>query len=107
MITIEPAAMKALSALMQQKGVAGPLRIHLQSSGCCDPSLALSLDQIQEEDFQKQGEGLTFVISPDTLQLTGEVRIAYVEEEGKKGFVLTSQRPISEWEGFGLCSLNL
>jgi Fe-S cluster assembly iron-binding protein IscA len=107
MITLEPGAGQALRALLQEKGAAGPLRIHLQSSGCCDPSLSLSLDAQKEGDVLQEAEGVTFIISPETLQLTGEVRIAYVEEEGKKGFILTSQKPISEWEGFGLCSLNL
>jgi len=107
MVTLEPGAVQAIKAFLEEKGLERPLRIHLQSSGCCDPSLALSLDHIHETDILQNEHGLTFVISPETVQLVGEVTIAYVDELGRRGFVLTSRKPLSEWDGFGISTLSL
>jgi Fe-S cluster assembly iron-binding protein IscA len=107
MITLEAGAVRAIKAFLAEKGLERPLRIHLQSNGCCDPSLALSLDDIGPTDLiQKEGR-LTFVISPETVQLVGEVTIAYVNESGRQGFVLTSAKPLSEWDGFGVGTISL
>ena len=47
------------------------------------------------------------MISPDIHQTVGEVTIAFVDERDKKGFVITSSKPLSEWEGFGVCDIRI
>jgi len=84
-----------------------PIRIELNFSGCCDASLCLRVDTIQETDLTLESDGLTFVINPETYQLVGEVTIAYVDEMGRKGFVLTSSKPIGEWDGFGVTDIKI
>jgi Fe-S cluster assembly iron-binding protein IscA len=76
-------------------------------TGCCDATLGLRVDDICETDLSIDVEGLTFIMDPEVYRLAGGVTIAYVEEEGKRGFLLTSERPISEWEGLGASDIQL
>jgi Fe-S cluster assembly iron-binding protein IscA len=66
----------------------------------------LSADQIRESDLVQEVDELMFVISPETYQLLGEVTISYRDEPGRKGFVITSIKPVSEWEGFGVSNIK-
>jgi Fe-S cluster assembly iron-binding protein IscA len=106
MITLGPGAGEAIKSFLAEKRSEGPLRIELQSSGCCDPTLGLGLDDVRESDLVQKTDGLTFVMSPETGQLAGEVTISYVDEAGRKGFVITSSNPVSEWGGFGVCDIR-
>ena len=107
MVKLEPKAGQAIKTFFAEKEFQRPLRIQLQSSGCCDPSLCLSVDNIQKPDLIQEVEGLTFIMSPEIHELVGEVTIAFTDEIGRKGFVLTSSKPVSEWEGWGVSSINL
>jgi Fe-S cluster assembly iron-binding protein IscA len=107
MVKLETSAGKAIKAFFSEKGFQGPLRIHLQSTGCCDPSLCLSVDHIQESDLIQEVDGLTFIISPETREVVGEVTISYMDEIGRQGFVITSSKPVSEWEGFGVSTIRI
>jgi len=102
MIKLEANAGRAIKSFLAEKGCQQPLRIQLQSSGCCDPSLCLEADQIRVSDLVQEVDELMFVISPETYQLVGEVTISYRDEPGRKGFLITSLKPVSEWEGFGV-----
>jgi Fe-S cluster assembly iron-binding protein IscA len=106
MITLDIGAVQAIKAFLTEKGLERPLRIHLQSSGCCDPTLALSLDDIGPTDIIQKEWGLTFVINPETVGLVGDVFIAYVDDSGRKGFLITSTKPLSEWDGFGVSTIS-
>ncbi len=107
MIKVEATAIQAIRSFFGEKGFHRPLRIALQSSGCCDPSLGLSVDDIRESDLTQELDGLTFVISPETYALVGEVTIFFLDEGGRKGFVLTSRNPVSEWDGFAVTSIRI
>lgn len=106
MITISPEAVQAIKLFLEEKGVTQPIRIHLQSTGCCDASLGLTMDEASAEDFVEDVSGITFVIHPDVITLAGNVTISYQSDKFNSGFVLTSERPISEWSGFGVCSIK-
>ena len=105
MITLEPGAVRAVVEFFAGKGPLQPVRIELQSSGCCDSVLGLKIDEVRESDLVQEAGGLTFVISPETSRLAGEVTIAYVDDGGRQGFVITSSNPVSEWAGFGVCQI--
>ena len=92
---------------MNEKGISRPLRIDLRFTGCCDASLGLRVDDISEADLYIEAAGLIFIIDPEVYRLAGEITVAYLEEEGRKGFVLTSERPVSEWEGFGVSDIQV
>jgi len=107
LVTLEPDAGQAIKSLLSEKGIRGPVRIEIQSTGCCDSSLELIVDTVRESDLVEELDGLTFVISPETHELVGEVRISYTDDAGRKGFILTSSNPLSEWDGFATRSIRM
>jgi Fe-S cluster assembly iron-binding protein IscA len=107
MITLAPEAVQAIRVFLVEQGLQKPIRIRLQSTGCCDASLGLIVDNIRQDDLAEEIEGLTFVISPEIHQLTGDITITYVDEEGRQGFILKSSKSISEWDGFGICTIKV
>jgi Fe-S cluster assembly iron-binding protein IscA len=107
MVKLEPDAARAIRSFLREKGLNRPIRIDLRSSGCCDPVLGLSVDSTRESDLIEKLDELTFVISPEIHELVGEVTISYVDDAGTKGFVLTSVKPVSEWDGVGAGDIRL
>ena len=104
---MEPGVSQAIRTSLADKGILQPIRIDLNFNGCCDASLCLRIDNILDTDLTLELDGLTFVINPETYQLVGEVTISYVDEMGRKGFVLTSSKPVGEWDGFGVSDIKL
>lgn len=107
MIRLTPEAVASVRAFVKENGVKAPIRIDIHSTGCCDPSLGLCVDRRRDDDLVHETEGFTIVIDPQTSHTVGEVRIAFFEDPGKTGFVLTSNKPLSEWQGFGVCDIRL
>ena len=105
MINVTPEAIQAIKLFLKEKGAEQPIRIHLHSTGCCDASLGLTADDASVDDFVENVQGITFVIHPDVVNLAGDVTISYQSDKFDAGFVLTSERPISEWSGFGVCQI--
>ena len=106
MITVTPEAIQAIKLFLEENGIEQPIRIHLQSTGCCDASLGLTADDASADDIVENVQGIMFVIHPDVITLTGDVTIAYQSDKFDSGFVLTSERPVSEWSGFGVCTIK-
>jgi Fe-S cluster assembly iron-binding protein IscA len=104
---LEPGVSLAIRASLADKGIQQPVRIDLNFSGCCDTSLCLRPDTILENDLTTKLDGLTFVVNSDNYQLVGDVTISYIDEIGKKGFVLTSSKPLGEWDGFGASDIKI
>ena len=65
------------------------------------------MDSIREPDLIEEVDGLTFVIGPEVYQLAGDITISYTDEIGRKGFILTSDKPVSEWDGLGVCAIGI
>lgn len=107
MITSDRTACRAIHSFLEEHTIHQPLRIDLNFTGCCDTSLCLCVDNIRENDLISESEGITFVISPKVYELTGDITVSYADEPGRKGFVITSVRPLGEWEGFGVCKIKL
>jgi Fe-S cluster assembly iron-binding protein IscA len=83
------------------------VRVELKNSGCCDASLGLRTSTFSENDLTMESEGLTFIIARETYELTGEVTISYINQSGKKGFVLTSSQLLNEWDGFAVTAIEI
>lgn len=106
MISCEPSALQAVREELSRRGATGPVRIDLCFTGCCDPSLGMSVDQALDSDLVQEIGGVTFVISKETHDLVGDISLSYVDDRTNKGFVLTSSRPVSEWAGFTVCIIK-
>ena len=106
-IRLDPGVSQAITRLLKEKAISLSLRLDLNFTGCCDASLCLRPDEAGADDAVLEIEGLTFLIRPEVYELTGAITISYVEEPGKKGFVLKSSKPLSEWDGFGLTDIKI
>jgi Fe-S cluster assembly iron-binding protein IscA len=107
LVTLGQGAGQAVKSLLSERGIEGPVRIEIESTGCCDTSLRLIVDTVRESDLVEELDGVTFVISPETYQLVGEVRISCADDPAREGLVLTSSKPISEWDGFAPRSIKM
>ena len=104
-IKLEPGAALFLKSLLACKDT--PLRIELKNSGCCDSSLGLRADKCRETDLLVKCDDLIFLITPETYQITRDITISYIDEPGKRGIMLTSSQPVSEWAGFALSDIQI
>jgi Fe-S cluster assembly iron-binding protein IscA len=102
-----PGVSQEIRSILTDKEIQQPIRIDLHFSGCCDASLCLRIDTALETDLTQVINGLKFIIDPGAYQLVGEVTITYVDEIGRKGFVLSSTKPISEWEWFSATNIKI
>jgi Fe-S cluster assembly iron-binding protein IscA len=66
----------------------------------------MAADSAREGDIIFETDGLDFFISPETYELSGDITITYIDEPGRKGFSITSSKPVSEWDGFGICNIK-
>jgi Fe-S cluster assembly iron-binding protein IscA len=105
-VNLDTTAINAIRAFLADNGSQAPVRLELQSAGCCDPILGLRIDTVRDTDIIYKIEDLMFVISPKTEQNFGDFNLDYVDEIGRKGFVITSTVPVSEWAGFGVCDIK-
>ena len=106
-IKLDQEAARAIKAFLNEKGIQMPIRIDLCFKGCCDPTLDLRVDNAAEQDLCIDLAGLQFIISPETYELAGAVTISHVNEKDQKGFRITSSKPLSEWDGFGVCNIKI
>jgi Fe-S cluster assembly iron-binding protein IscA len=105
LIKLDPLASEAIKSLLTERGIRTPIRIELQFTGCCDPSLGLLVDDARETDLVEEIDGLTFVIDRQAQELAGEISIAYKPDA--QSFVLTSDHTIGEWDGMITTTLRL
>ena len=106
-VTLGPGALQAVKTFLADNGISQPVRIDIAFKGCCDASLCLAISRQQEGDIAEFINGVTFVISAETYGITGDVNISCADEKDKLAFVLTSGKPISEWEGFAPCEIKI
>ena len=107
-VKLELGVSQVIRSILADSGIQQPIiRIDLHFSGCCDSSLHLCVDTILEADLIQECDDLRFVIDPETYQLAGDVTISCVDDMGRKGFVLTSSKPLSEWSGFGVSTIQI
>lgn len=106
MITATPQAIETIRTFLEKNGLQKSVRVHLHSTGCCEASLGLMADDAHDEDWAEDIQGVVFVIGRDLEKLTGNITIAYIAEPHRTGFVLTSENPVSEWSGFGVCDIQ-
>jgi len=106
-VTLGPGTSQAILTFLAGKGLDKLVRIDLGFTGCCDASLSLSAGAAHEGDMVVETEGLTFSLSPDTYELSGDITVNHIAGPGKEGFSVTSSKPISEWDGFGVCNIKI
>jgi uncharacterized protein YqkB len=108
MIQLEPAAAEAIQSFLAENRIQNRVvRIDLRGTGCCDPSLMLVVDEVDQSDHILEIQGLTMVIHPRICALTGVVTVRLAAGPGKNEFILSAQHPLGEWEGFAASSIQI
>ncbi|MGO9017381.1 MAG: hypothetical protein ACLQVJ_03425 [Syntrophobacteraceae bacterium] len=105
-IKLEVEAYRAIMSALSAEGSNRCVRVEIRFTGCCDPSLGLVHDKPGEADLVQTEDDLTIVVSPDVYALVGNVAVSYADEVGRKGFIITSEKPLSEWQGFAACDIR-
>ena len=101
MVKVAPDTVEAIKAWSASNDIRGALRLQVQTSGCCEPILAASFDEIREDDLVEDIDGLQIAIDPSTYRITGEICIELAEEESSPPLLkLSPNLPLSEWSGF-------
>ena len=105
-VKLDQRACRAIIAELLERNLPLSVRIEICSTGCCDASLGLRPDETNTGDLVEEVFDLKFFISQEVNALVGDVSISYVDENGRKAFMITSQHPLNEWDGFAVCSLK-
>jgi Fe-S cluster assembly iron-binding protein IscA len=53
----------------------------------------LALDEPKDEDFSVEAGGLTYLIEKGLQERLGEVKVDYLEEGWRSGFMVSSEKP--------------
>lgn len=107
LFTLDQDACRSIKTMLADKGLPPAVRIEIHSTGCCDPSLGLIAAAPEEAELTEEIDGLVLIVSRKTVDVVGHISIACADDSEEDGFVVTSERPLSEWAGFGTCSLRL
>jgi Fe-S cluster assembly iron-binding protein IscA len=105
-IKLEPEAYREIMSALSAEGLHHCVRVEIRFTGCCDPSLGLVLDKPGKADLVQTADELTIVMSPDVYALVGEVAVSYTDDVERGGFIITSEKPLSEWQGFAACEIR-
>jgi len=105
-VKLDPPAYQAILSELLERKLRPFIRIEICSTGCCDASLGLRPDAADDTDLVEEVDNLTLFISPKVYAMVGEVSISCADEAGRSGFILTSQRPLNEWQGFAVCNIK-
>jgi HesB-like selenoprotein len=88
-INVAPAAAIALKKILEAKESDKPVRLYVAGFGCSGPSFGLAFDDKKDEDLAASTEGIDFIMQPELHEQYGDFTIEYVDEEARKGFILT------------------
>ena len=103
MVQVTPSASKAVRDFMQEKNLVSPLRVFLNQSSCCGPSLGLRIEEeTLDTDDQVVVDGQTYLIDKGLGVMTGGVTLDFIDDNGQQGFTLTTARPM----GGGSCDCS-
>lgn len=105
-VKLDPRAYQAIMSELFERALQPSVRIEICSTGCCDASLGLRPDEADAADLVEKVDDLMLLMNSEVYTLVGDVSISYVDEAGRSGFILTSRRPLNEWEGFGVCDMK-
>ncbi len=100
MIKLSPSDCTTIKAILSEKGLPCSVRIEIRSTGCCDASLSMTADTAEESDLIEEIAGLTIFMRPALYALVGEVSVRCVDDSRTNEFILVSEKPLNEWEGF-------
>ena len=109
MIAISDAALTRLGAFLTENKSVRNVRVFLPSAGCGgDGQLALTVDDPSDKDFKTTIGDITFAISKDLQEITGDVKIDFKDDGLDSGFVVDSSKilPVQDSGCGGCCGCD-
>lgn len=95
MLEITPDAQTAVKTAMEEKNLTQPLRVYL-GGGCGGYQLLLGLDELRESDHSIDLDGYTYVVDQELAGQMGELKVDFIDDGIRKGFLITSENPLPE-----------
>jgi iron-sulfur cluster assembly protein len=100
MVNVSSKAEDVLKEYFKDKEIS-PIRIFLQSGGCCGgPSLAMALDEQKDKDQVFKINGFTMLVDDDLMKMAKGITVDFVDSGTQSGFTVTTEAPIG---GGGSC----
>lgn len=100
MLEVTEGAQTALKTIVDEKNITEPIRIYL-AGGCGGAQLALAVDEAKDSDDSYQVSGLTYVVDKALGIMAGGLKLDYVDDGERQGFLVTSDKPIQMGGGGG------
>ena len=101
MIEVAQSAQEKLDEYLKQNSIDSAIRVYMAQGGWSGPSLALALDEPKENDDRYETAGVTYLIDKKLLEHVGGVKIDFVEQGWRSGFVVSSHKPVTN--GASVC----
>ena len=102
-LEVTEGARKAIKEAMSDKSLEGPIRVFM-ASGCGGAQLALSMGEASENDEQFEFDGQTYLVDRSLGSQVGDLKVDYVDDGTRKGFVVQPEKPLPEMGGCSGCS---
>lgn len=96
MFTATQEARQKLIEYLETNTIDSAVRVFASPGGCSGVSLAMALDEKRPGDKEFTHDGLTFLIEKQLLVKSGGIKIDYVEQGMKSGFIVTSEKPLND-----------
>jgi iron-sulfur cluster assembly accessory protein len=104
MFSITESAQEMVKSTLAEKQIEGAVRVFLaDSGGCSGTQLALTVDDAKDDDQVFEVEGQTFLVDQNLSELCGELKVDFVDDGIRKGFLIASERPFAQHSGCGSC----
>ena len=100
MVEVTAPAQDALKNIMEEKNMTGALRFFLQQ-GCGGGQLALAVDEQKETDHVFEVGGYTYVVDKGLAIQTGSLKLDFVDDGQRQGFLISSDKPLETGGGCG------
>jgi iron-sulfur cluster assembly protein len=103
MFDITDSAKDKIKNTLAENQADGAVRIFLADGGCSGPQLALALDEVKDNDNVYEIDGQTYLVDEKLSEVCGEVKVDFVNDDIREGFIISTERPFAEGGGCGSC----
>lgn len=96
LLKISDSAGQAFGAFDWSAHAGKGVRLFVQGAGCSGPSLGMALDDATAEDAVVEHAGVRFMMDLQTTEVLrqgGGLNVDYIEEEQRRGYLLTLEKP--------------
>ena len=107
MISITSGAAEAFAGFDWSENEGKGVRLFVQGFGCSGPSFGMALDEAKAEDITHEENGINFMVdarTADIINQGGGLKIDYINEQHRRGYMLELASPQSCSSSAGGCS---